>query len=32
LGLSGAEWALALAAGLTILPVLEIAKRVVDPQ
>jgi Ca2+-transporting ATPase len=31
-GLSGGEWALAVAAGLTIVPVLEIAKRVVNPQ
>ncbi len=31
-GLSGAEWALAVAAGLTIVPVLEVAKRVVNRQ
>jgi Ca2+-transporting ATPase len=31
-GLSAEEWALALAAALTIVPVLEVAKRVVNPQ
>jgi Ca2+-transporting ATPase len=31
-GLSGAEWALAIAVALTIVPVLEVAKRVVNPQ